>query len=130
MIQKTHTMTTAACAIFAAAAILVPRSAPAAEVYNFTDQGKRNTVALMLDAPFESINAVANDVEGTVTVDKSKASGAFKVKVESIKTGNETRDGHLQNDKWLDAKKFPHIEFSFKDVALPADFKAGKMITV
>ena len=107
-----------------------PLGAEAAEKYDFTDKNQRNTASIMLDAPFESIMGVANAVEGAVTVDANKASGAFKVRVDSIKTGNDTRDGHLQNDKWLDAKKFPYIEFSFKDVPLPADFKAGKPITV
>ena len=76
----------------------IPMTATAAEKFNFTDKGQRNTASIMLDAPFETINGVANGVEGAVTVDGNKASGAFKVRVDSIKTGNDSRDGHLQND--------------------------------
>lgn len=100
------------------------------ETYNFTDANGRNTVAMTLDAPFESIHGVANGVEGKATIAKNKASGQFKVRVDSIKTGNDTRDGHLQNDKWLDAKKNPFIEFSFKDLELPAAFLKGEPVTV
>lgn len=110
--------------------LLVAATAQAAETYNFTDSNKRNTVALELDAPVESIQGVANAVEGSATIDANKATGTFKVRVDSIKTGNDTRDGHLQNDKWLDAKKWPYIELSFKDLALPATFKDGKPVTV
>jgi polyisoprenoid-binding protein YceI len=105
-------------------------AANAAEVYNFTDTNKRNTVAIELDAPVESIQGVANAVEGSATIDNNKTSGTFKVRVDSIKTGNDTRDGHLQNDKWLDAAKWPFIELSFKDIVLPATFKDGKPVTV
>ena len=52
------------------------------------------------------------------------------VPVSSIKTGNETRDGHLQNDRWLDAAKNPDIVFEFKDVALPAPLENGKPVKV
>lgn len=110
--------------------LLAARAAVAGDTYNFTDANKRNTVAFVLDAPFESINAVANGIEGSVAVDKGKASGSFKVRVDSIKTGNDTRDTHVQNDKWLDATKWPSVELSFKDLALPADWKDGKAHTV
>lgn len=98
----------------------------AADTYNFTDANKRNTLRMELDAPIENIQAIANGIEGTVTVNGDKASGVFKVRVDSIKTGNDTRDEHLQNDKWLDAKKWPYLELSFKDVALQPGFKDSK----
>lgn len=98
----------------------------AADTYNFTDANKRNTLRMELDAPIENIQAIANGIEGSVTVDGDRASGVFKVRVDSIKTGNDSRDGHLQNDKWLDAKKWPYLELSFKDVALQPGFKDGK----
>lgn len=110
--------------------LLATTSAYAAETYKFEDKNGRNTLLMELDAPIESIHAVANGIDGTVTIDGDKATGNFKVHVDSIKTGNESRDGHLQNDKWLDAKKWPNLEFSFKDLVLPASFKEGKTTTV
>ena len=102
--------------------------AAAADTYDFNDQGKRNTASFVLDAPFESIHAVANGVEGTATIDgrRRTADGQFRVRVDSIRTGNDTRDEHLQNDKWLDAKRWPHVEFSFTNLKLPASYKNGK----
>ena len=104
--------------------------APAAQTFNFNDPNSRDTVALMLDAPLEVINGLSNSVKGMATVQGTKASGRFTVPVKSIKTGNESRDGHLQNDRWLDAAKFPEIVFEFKDVVLPGPLEPGKPLKV
>ncbi len=104
--------------------------APAAQTFNFNDPNSRDTVALMLDAPLEVINGLSNSVKGTATVQGTKASGRFTVPVKSIKTGNETRDGHLQNDRWLDAAKYPEIVFEFKDVVLSGPLEPGKPLKV
>jgi len=96
----------------------------------FNDPHSRDTVQLMLDAPLEVINGVSNAVKGTAKVEGNKASGRFAVPVSSIKTGNETRDGHLRNDRWMDAAKFPEIAFEFKDVALPEPLESGKPVKI
>ncbi|RKH13946.1 YceI family protein [Corallococcus sp. CA047B] len=113
----------------ASAAEPAPTSA-AAKSFVFNDPNGRDTVMFVLDAPLEVINGLSNQVKGRVEVKDSKASGRFQVPVKSIKTGNETRDGHLQNDRWLDAAKFPDIVFEFKDVALPAPLANAKPVTV
>jgi polyisoprenoid-binding protein YceI len=105
-------------------------AAGAAQTFVFNDHSHRDTIAFMLDAPLEVINGLSNDVKGTVVVKDGKATGRFTVPVKSIKTGNETRDGHLQNDRWLDAAKFPDIIFEFKDVALPAALEPNKPLKV
>jgi polyisoprenoid-binding protein YceI len=106
------------------------QSAPAqsAQSFVFNDPNTRDTVAFMLDAPLEVINGLSNDVKGTAVVKEGKASGRFTVPVKSLKTGNETRDGHLQNDRWLDAAKNPDVVFEFKDVALPGPLESGKPV--
>lgn len=100
--------------------------ATTAQTFTFNDPGSRDTVALMLDAPLEVINGLSNSIKGTVVVQGTKATGRLTVPVNSIKTGNETRDGHLQNDRWLDAAKYPDIIFEFKDLALPAALEPSK----
>ncbi|WP_224246339.1 YceI family protein [Hyalangium gracile] len=108
------------------------RPAPAAgtQTFNFNDESHRDTVTFMLDAPLEVINGLSNSVKGSVVVQNGKATGKFSVPVSSLKTGNEARDGHLQNDRWLDAAKYPDIVFEFKDVALPAALENGKPLKV
>jgi polyisoprenoid-binding protein YceI len=116
-------------------AVLLPLAAGAqakgaAPQYTFNDPHSRDTVQLMLEGPLEVINGVSNAVKGTATVQGTKASGRFSVPVNTIKTGNETRDGHLQTDRWLDAAKFPEIVFEFKDLALPAELEPGKPLKI
>lgn len=108
-----------------------PTPAPAAaKTFVFNDPNGRDTVMFVLDAPLEVINGLSNQVKGRVEVKGQKASGRFQVPVVSIKTGNDTRDGHLRNDRWLDAAKSPDIIFEFKDVALPAPLANAKPVTV
>ncbi|WP_164020693.1 YceI family protein [Pyxidicoccus trucidator] len=105
-----------------------PAAAPRAFVFN--DPNSRDTVAFMLDAPLEVINGLSNEVRGRVEVKGTKASGKFQLPVKSIKTGNDTRDEHLRNDRWLDAAKSPDIVFEFVDLALPSALEAGKPVKV
>lgn len=103
-------------------------AAPAKQTFVFNDPNGRDTVTFMLDAPLEVINGLSNQVKGSITVEGNKASGKLAVPVSSIKTGNETRDGHLQNEKWLDAAKYPDIIVEFKDLALPAALEPNKPV--
>lgn len=90
------------------------------------DSNHRDTVRFTLNAPIEVINGISNTIDGTLQVSKGKLSGKFAVPVATIKTGNDTRDEHLQNDKWMNAPKFPKIEFEFKDVSAPESLWNGK----
>lgn len=40
----------------------------------------------------------------------------FRVPVASVRTGNSMRDGHLQQENWFDAAKYPNITFKVKEV--------------
>lgn len=108
-------------------------SAPAAsgsQTFNYNDESHRDTVTFMLDGPLEVINGLSNQLKGTVTVQNGKASGRFTVPSDSLKTGNETRDGHLKSERWLDAAKNPDIIFEFKDVQLPEALAPNKPLKV
>lgn len=110
----------------AAVAQKAPAAGPAKQTFIFNDESNRDTVTFTLDAPLELINGLSNQVRGSISVEGTKASGKLFVPVNTIKTGNETRDGHLQNDKWLDAAKYPDIIVEFKDLALPGPLETGK----
>jgi polyisoprenoid-binding protein YceI len=110
--------------------VLAAEPSATTQAFVFNDPNSRDTVAFMLDAPLEVINGLSNQVKGRVEVKGNKASGKFQVPVKSIKTGNDTRDGHLQNDRWLDAAKSPDILFEFADLALPTALEPGKPLKV
>ncbi|MFP2930602.1 YceI family protein [Pyxidicoccus sp. 3LG] len=116
-------------AVLAVPALAAEPGAPV-RAFVFNDPNGRDTVAFMLDAPLEVINGLSNQVRGRVEVKGDKASGRFQVPVKSIKTGNDTRDEHLRNDRWLDAAKAPDIVFEFTDLALPAALESGKPVKV
>lgn len=104
--------------------------APAApaqkQTFIVNDPYTRDSVTFMLDAPLEVINGLSNKIKGVIVVEGTKASGKLAVPVNSIKTGNESRDEDMLNDKWMDAAKYPEIIVEFKDVALSAPLESGK----
>ncbi len=54
-------------------------------------------------------------LSGTVKFDEHDLADAkfeVYVKVNTIKTGNQTKDKHAMGESWLDEKKFPRIMFS------------------
>lgn len=56
---------------------------------------------------------------GNVLSDKADFSDAkvdFSIKVNSINTDNEMRDGHLKSDDFFNAEKFPEINFKGKQM--------------
>ncbi|HVG64008.1 MAG TPA: YceI family protein [Hyalangium sp.] len=114
-------------AVLPLAAVAQPAPAPTQkQTFVVNDPYSRDTISFMLDAPLEVINGLSNTIKGTIVVEGTKASGKLAVPVNSIKTGNESRDADLLNDKWLDAAKYPELIVEFKDVALPAALEAGK----
>lgn len=61
------------------------------------------------------------EFEGTGTVDTdnpSKSSAQVTLKVDSITTSNEQRDGHLRTNDFFDAPNYPEITFTSTGVEL------------
>lgn len=84
------------------------------------DDGK-SRATFVSDAPLDTMVGKTRKVSGTLAVDPAditKTKGSFKVPVVSLRTGNDLRDEHLRGDGWLDAKKYPHIEFEITEVVL------------
>ncbi len=60
------------------------------------------------------VRGAFNDVEGTTTIDgenPENSSVSVTLKVESIDTRNEQRDGHLRTNDFLDIENYPTITF-------------------
>ena len=67
------------------------------------------------DAPGEKIiGSAQGKAELSMTgADWKTLKGQIQFPVESMKSGNSTRDSHLRSETWLDAKQYPNIIFSF-----------------
>lgn len=89
------------------------------QTFNFADKGGRNQTSFFSTTPLEDIRGLSNDVKGTATFnvnDIKTLKGKISVSVASIKTGIDLRDEHLKSDNWLDAEKYPNINFTIKRV--------------
>lgn len=94
----------------------------AADGTKFTvrDDGK-SKATFVSDAPLETMTGTTSNLTGSLSVDPSdisKTTGSFRAPVVSLRTGNELRDEHLRGDGWLDAKKYPNIDFEISEVIL------------
>jgi polyisoprenoid-binding protein YceI len=108
------------CAILAACLSMPAWSFAEPMSYVVRDDGK-SSATFVSDAPLDTMVGKTSKVSGTLVVDPqdiTKTKGSFKVPVVSLRTGNELRDEHLQGDGWLDAKKYPLIEFEITEVVL------------
>jgi polyisoprenoid-binding protein YceI len=88
------------------------------QTFSFNDN--RNQAKFFSTTPLEDVTGISNDVKGTATFnvsDFSTLKGKISISVASLKTGIETRDGHLQSANWLDAEKYPDITFTIKKVS-------------
>jgi polyisoprenoid-binding protein YceI len=65
-----------------------------------------------------------NVLEGAIVLDEddvSRSSVTATLKANSIDTGNKRRDAHLRSADFLDAEKFPDIEFKSERIARGRD---------
>ena len=80
----------------------------------------------------KDVSGTFDDISGSLVFDPANVSAAkfnFKLKVESINTGNGLQNKHARGDEWFHAEKYPYIEFeSTKIEKTEAGFKAiGKL---
>lgn len=91
------------------------------KVYHVMAGRREKNMKFVSDAPNEKIEGYSRFTVGYVVAgpDESPAAlkGAeFRVPVASVRTGNSTRDSHLQQENWFDAAKYPNITFKVKEV--------------
>lgn len=80
----------------------------------------------------KDVSGTFDDITGTIVFDSENLSTAkfnFKLKVESINTGNGLQNKHARGEEWFHADKYPYIEFeSTKIEKTETGFKAiGKL---
>lgn len=89
-------------------------------IYHALPGGGRQA-SFLSDAPFEKITGHSNAILGFAIAgpDADPANlqgGEWLLPVNSLRTGNTDRDGHLQKPEWLDAARFPHLRFRLTGV--------------
>jgi len=101
----------------------------------FTFDDKRNQASFFSTTPLEDVTGISNEVKGSVTFDVNDFTtlkGKISIPAASLKTGIDTRDGHLRSPNWLDAAKYPEITFTIKkvsDIKVVADNKLQAKVT-
>lgn len=121
-----------------ALAVVLSAISPAALAQTFdVPPGAIQLVEFESDAPIENIRGISTEARGTLTFDPknpTSGKGTIMVPVASLRTGNSTRDGHLQEPMWLDAKSHPDLIFTLDevklDVAGPLTFGATAQGTI
>jgi polyisoprenoid-binding protein YceI len=84
------------------------------------DKIQKNQFTWVSEAPLENIKGSSEGVTGSFTIDPKNIAGTrgtISTQVKTMKTGNETRDGHLMNASWLNAAKYPTITFKIESVS-------------
>jgi polyisoprenoid-binding protein YceI len=87
--------------------------------FDFKDPKGVNNAVFKLDAPLEAINGSASGIIGTVTFDPANPAatkGKIVIASSSLRLGNQTMQGHMQSDQWLDVAKYPEISFEAKEL--------------
>lgn len=107
--MKSHLIaTTLVVAALAAAAHAAPT------VFDFKDPKGVNNIVFQMDAPLESVNGTGTGISGTAVFDPedpAAVTGTIQLDVQSLRLPNNTMQGHLMGDRWLNAKEFPTITF-------------------
>jgi len=92
---------------------------PGLRTLTINDKVGKNQFIWLSEAPLENIKGTSEGVSGTVTFDPkdlSKMRGTISTQVCTMKTGNATRDKHLQSSEWLDAPRCALISFAIQSV--------------
>ncbi len=86
-------------------------------VDQWTVDGDRSSITFQSNAPMESFSGTTEDISGSIQWNRSSpqaATGEISFPVESLRTGNRTRDRHLAGDDWLNADASPDVRFALQ----------------
>lgn len=87
--------------------------------FDFNDPKGVNSMNIFLDSTLEPITGFASGITGSVSIDvekKTGLNGKIIVASDQITLANKTMTKVLHSDEWIDVKKFPSIEFTFKKI--------------
>jgi polyisoprenoid-binding protein YceI len=77
----------------------------------------QNLCQFVSSAPLEEFEGTADGIEGSFVLDPQNLEatrGQIRVAVASMRTGITRRDEHLRSPEWLDAERYPYIEFDLQ----------------
>ena len=88
------------------------------QTFRTVDKIGRNQMIFFSKAPLEDFMGSAAAISAEIRFDPvnitKTIAGKFSVEVKSMTTGLQMRDEDMQGDKWLDADKYPTINFTMK----------------
>jgi polyisoprenoid-binding protein YceI len=100
---------------FFLAAALCAASAAYAEPVTYALDPAHTQVAFTVDRfGFNNVLGRFEDVAGEVVLDQANPANSSvraTIQTASVDSGNDTRDSHLREPRWLNAAQFPTIEF-------------------
>ncbi len=80
----------------------------------------RSSITFESNAPAERFTGTSESLEGSIdwNFDRpEESSGTIEFPVETVRTGNRTRDRHLQREDWLHADDHPTITFTVEQLS-------------
>lgn len=107
------------------AAVMLAAGAARAEPVTYVLDPAHTQVAFSIDRfGFNRVLGRFEQVSGEVTLDEeSPANSSVRatIQVASVDSGDDTRDGHLREQRWLNAAQFPTMEFRSTSVRLTGE---------
>jgi polyisoprenoid-binding protein YceI len=107
--------------------LVVPEAHQKLGTVYYAIPGRDRQVYFISDAPVEKIKGQSNKVIGYAVAAKDNPAdlkaGEWHLPVNSLRTGNGTRDKHLTQANWLNAESFPDVIFVLRQVK---DLKSDK----
>lgn len=102
-------------------ALILATALPARAAEQYTVDPAHSSVVFKANhGGFASVYGMFDEVSGGFTIDaQSVGSSKFEltIKVDSLDSGNDKRDGHLKSPDFFNAKQFPTIHFVSTSVA-------------
>lgn len=106
------------------AAILAVAVAPAVGASTWTVDSAHTEVNFSVKHFFTPVSGSFQEFEVDLVYDSDKPEKSrvtARIKVASVNTGNEQRDGHLRTADWFEADKYPYMTFESSSVRAVGD---------
>lgn len=92
----------------------------ASQTFDMKDPKGVNSVQWLVESRLEPIAGSANGISGDLVIDAKNPSasrGKIVIATASMKSPNDLMTEHLRGDGWLNAAKYPTIEFTLKKLS-------------
>lgn len=115
-----------------ALAVGFPTAPP--QTFDFKDPKGVNSVSWLLDSPIEPISGTAGEISGTLSFDPEhpeKTRGTIILQTKGLVAPVPLMTRALQSKDWMDAAKYPTVEFKVKKIELGEmmDERQGATVT-